>query len=190
MMNRTVSLLTLLATVALATACSSERQTTVLIPTTPSATTRVSTSTNSTFSLLGTWTSATTVGARITLPGSLSQCSNLQLTISSQTATAAAGRLTMNCPNGVTIAGNITGQLGGATIPVVYTGAATTSTESCPFTMNGTFFPIDANTFRFEYTGTAACVGAIGGTEILRLGGSNNPSPSPSPSPSPAPAPA
>jgi hypothetical protein len=187
MVNRTVSILTLLGTVALATACSSERQSTVLIPTTPSAIparTSTTTNTNAPFSLLGTWTSETTVGSRITLPGSLSLCRNLQLSVSSQTATQAQGRLTMDCPNGVTISGNVTGQLGGATIPVVYTGAATTSSESCPFTMNGTFFPMDATTFRFEYTGTAQCVGAIYGTEILRLG---NPNPPPSTSPSPTP---
>lgn len=183
MVNRTVSILTLLATVTLATACSSERQSTVLIPTTPSAaSTRTSTNNpNAPFSLIGTWTSATAVGSRMTLPGSLSQCSNLQLTVNSQTATQAQGRLTMDCPNGVTIAGTVTGQLGGANIPVFYEGAATQGSESCAFTMNGTFFPLDATTFRFEFTGNA-CVGPIYGTEILRLG-NQNPSPSPSPTP-------
>jgi hypothetical protein len=185
MVNRTVSTLTLLATVAFASACSSERQTTVLIPTTPSVASRTSMTGNTPFSLVGTWASATNVGSRMTLPGSLSQCGNLQLSISSQTATQANGRLTMDCPNNVTIAGNITGQLGGANIPVVYTGAATSGSESCPFTMNGTFSPIDATTFRFVFTGNS-CFGPIGGTETLRLGGSNSPSPSPSPAPSPA----
>jgi hypothetical protein len=173
----------LLATAALAVACSQERQTTVLIPTTPSANTRTSASGNTTFSLMGTWTSATTVGSRMTLPGSLSQCNNLQLAVSTQTATHAAGRLTMDCPNNVIIAGDITGQLGGANIPVVYTGAATQGGESCPFTMNGTFFPLDATTFRFEFTGSS-CFGPIGGTETLRLGGNNSPSPTPTPQPS------
>src|SRR5207248_2608858 len=122
--NRTVSILTLLATVALASACSSERQSTVLIPTTPSATpartSTTNTNTNVPFSLTGTWASETSVGSRMTLPGSLSQCGNLQLSVSSQTATQAQGRLTMDCPNNVQIAGNVTGQLGGANIPVVY----------------------------------------------------------------------
>jgi len=176
MANRTVSILPLLATVVL-TACSSERQTTVLIPTTPSATSpRVTTASNSTVSLLGTWTSDRKIGARITLPGSLSQCNNLQLNVTSQTATQAAGHLTMDCPNSVTISGNITGQLGGANIPVVYQGAATQGSESCAFQMNGTFFPIDATTFRFEFTGQS-CFGPIYGTEVLRLGSSNPPAP-------------
>jgi len=163
----------------LAAACSSERQTTVLIPTTPSATPgRTSTANASTFSLVGHWISATTVGTRMTLPGSLSQCSNLQLAIASQTATQAQGRLTMDCPNGVQIAGNVTGQLGGANIPVVYQGNATQGSETCAFTMTGTFFPIDATTFRFEFTGQS-CFGPIGGIETLRLGSSNNSSPAP-----------
>src|SRR5882724_5281246 len=163
MVNRTVSLLALLAAVALATACSSERQSTVLIPTTPSATSvRTSTNTNANapFSLMGAWVSQTNLGSRITLPGSLSQCGNLQLAVSSQTATQAQGRLTMDCPNNVQIAGNVTGQLGGANIPVIYAGAATQGGESCAFTMNGTFFPIDATTFRFEFTGQS-CFGPI-----------------------------
>jgi hypothetical protein len=89
----------------------------------------------------------------------------------------------MDCPNNVRIAGNVTGQLGGANIPVVYTGAATQGSESCAFTMNGTFYPIDATTFRFEFTGQS-CFGPIFGTEILRLG---NPNPPPSAAPAPTP---
>jgi len=182
MVNRTVPILTLVASAFVAAACSSERQTTVLIPTTPSATpVRTNANTNKpSLSLVGTWTSSNGVGARMTLPGSLSQCGNLQLTVSSQTATQATGRLTMDCPAGVIIAGNIVGQLGGANIPIVYQGAATQGTESCAFTMNGTFFPIDATTFRFEFTGQS-CFGPIYGTETLRLGNSNNPAPSPAP---------
>ena len=38
----------------------------------------------------------------------------------------------------------------------------------------GTFFPLDATTFRFEFTGQS-CFGPIYGTEILRLGSSNPP---------------
>jgi hypothetical protein len=188
MMNRTASTLTLLSTLALASACSSERQTTVLIPTTPSTTTRASTGAttgNSASSLIGTWTSATRVGARLTPPGSFSQCGNLQLSIASQTATQASGRLTMDCPNGVTIAGNIVGQLGGTNIPVVYQGAATQGTESCAFTMNGTFFPMDATTFRFDFTGQS-CFGPMYGSEVLRLGGGSSTAPSPAPSSSSA----
>jgi hypothetical protein len=180
MVNRTVPILSLAAAVALTAACSSERQTTVLIPTTPSATIAprtTATSAKSNMSLLGTWVSEQNLGSRMTLPGSLSQCGNLQLTVTSQTSTQASGRLTMDCPNGVQIAGNVTGQTGGTNIPVVYSGAATQGTESCAFTMTGTFFPIDATTFRFEFTGQS-CFGPIYGTETLRLGSSATPTPS------------
>jgi hypothetical protein len=132
---------------------------------------------------MGTWTvSGTSVGERMTLPGSLSQCGNLQLSITSQTATQATGTLTMDCPNGVRISGAIVGQLGNPVIPVTWTGAATQGSESCPFTMSGTLTPIDASSYRFVFTGQS-CFGPIGGTETLRVGGSggNNP-PSSSPS--------
>jgi hypothetical protein len=185
MVNRTVSIAALVGSAFVAVACSSERQTTVLIPTTPSATSvRTTGAANTpTQSLIGTWTSATTVNARLTLPGSLSQCGNLQLAIASQTATQATGRLTMDCPGGVQIAGNIVGQLGGTNIPIVYQGAATQGSESCAFTMNGTFFPIADYTFRFEFTGQS-CFGPIFGTETLRLANpNNNPTPTPAPTP-------
>ena len=174
MVNRTVSILTLVATAALTFACSSERQTTVLIPTTPSASNgRTSTSASSTSSLLGTWRSVTggTVSAQMTLPGSLSQCGNLQLNVTSQTATQASGVLTMDCPAGVRISGNITGLLGSSVIPVTWNGAATQGTESCAFSMTGTLTPIDPTSYRFVFTGTS-CFGPIGGTETLRVGGS------------------
>jgi len=173
MVNRTVSILTLVATAALTFACSSERQTTVLIPTTPSATGRTSTSASSAPSLLGTWHPVTggTVGAQMTLPGSLSECSNLQLNVTSQTATQASGVLTMDCPNGVRISGNITGLLGNTVVPVTWTGAATQGSESCAFNMTGTLTPIDPTSYRFQFTGTS-CFGPIGGTETLRVGGS------------------
>jgi hypothetical protein len=183
MPNRTGFLLTLVAAAAaLVSACSAEHQTTVLAPTsTKAATTTTSTSntSNAPGSLLGTWVSANTIGKSMTLPGSLSQCGNLQLTVTSQTATQASGRLTMDCPNGVQIAGTIVGQLGGANVPVTYTGAATQGSETCPFTMNGTFFPITSTSYRFEYTGQS-CFGPIYGTETLRLGGGGGqPTPAP-----------
>src|SRR5438270_526366 len=143
-MNRPVSLLALVAVAAFAGACSSERQTTVLTPTTPSATS--STSTRAAKSLLGTWTSAAGLhSANATLPSSLSQCSNLQLNVTDQTATNATGTLTMTCVGGGTINGTITGQLGGPTIPVVYQGAVTGDNLYCDFRMQGTLTPLTSD---------------------------------------------
>lgn len=171
---RSITILPLLAAVVCAAACSSERKTTILVPTSATQTS------GATQSLVGTWVSTTTVGARMTLPNSLSQCGNLQLTVTSQTASQATGRLTMDCPGGVTIAGNIVGQLGGATIPVTWTGAATQGSESCAFTMNGTLTPLTSSSYRFDFTGQS-CFGPIAGSETLRIGSSGTTTPTPTP---------
>jgi hypothetical protein len=114
-----------------------------------------------------------------TLPASLSMCSNMTLTITSQTATLATGSLTMVCPGEINVAGTITGRLGGANIPINYTGAATQAGQNCPFAMNGTGYPLGGDNFRFEYTGSS-CLGPIYGTETLRLGsGPAAPTPAP-----------
>src|SRR6185312_6949757 len=115
-------------------------------------------------SLVGTWTSANAISAQATLPASLSQCSNMNLSITSQTSTLASGTLTMSCPGGMTVSGTIMGQLGAPTIPIRYTGTATLAGQGCAFQMNGTGFPLGGNNFRFDYTGTS-CLGPIYGSE-------------------------
>jgi hypothetical protein len=172
MFSRTVTSFALVFTIALGVACSAEHSTTVLTPTTVTHATPAGTpSGTQSQSLLGTWVSASTIGARISLPGGLSSCGNLQLTISSQTATQASGRLTMDCPNGFSIAGTIVGQLGAPTVPVTYSGVATQGSETCQFTLNGTLTPVATNTYRFDYTGQS-CFGPVSGSDTLRTGSS------------------
>jgi hypothetical protein len=189
-MTRTLQLLTLLTAAALATACGSNKESNLLSPTSPSVAMQASNptssgATSSTMSLVGNWVSANTFRAEAgTLPASLSQCSNWQLTITSQTATLATGRLTMTCPGDIAVSGAITGRLGGANIPIRYEGTATQYGQNCAFAMDGTGFPLGNDNFRFEYTGTS-CLGPIYGTELLRLG--TAPAAAPTPAPGPAP---
>ena len=171
-MMKRIPLLSLFTAAAIASACSATHERDVLLPTSPSVGATVSGptgTTSSTQSLVGTWVSSTRLTAQGTLPASLSQCSNMQLNITSQTATLASGTLTMVCPGDINVAGAITGRLGGANIPINYTGTASQGGQNCAFEMNGTGYPLGGNNFRFEYTGTS-CLGPIWGTEMLRLG--------------------
>src|SRR6266571_4336455 len=140
-MNRTLPLLSLLAAAAFASACGSNNDKNILGPTSRPADVTASSPTASTSSLLGTWVSSRRINAE-GLPASLSQCWNMQLTIATQTATLASGQLTMTCPDNLSVAGTITGKLGGATIPITYAGAATQAGQNCAFTMNGTGTPL------------------------------------------------
>src|SRR5437773_2637843 len=109
-MNRTVPLFTLLAAVGIASACGSERETTVLIPTTPSATAARTTPTMTTATGIatlpvGTYTSVNTLNPAGRLPNGLSTCGNVVLNITSSTPTQATGTLTMMCPGNLTVSG-------------------------------------------------------------------------------------
>jgi hypothetical protein len=183
-MKKRASLLGVIAAVVLVSACSSDKTSNVTAPTSAAVTARTTTPTSSAAavsgqSLVGTWTSVNKISAQAgTLPASLSQCSNMVLTITSQTATLATGSLTMVCPGDINVAGTITGQLGGANIPINYTGTATQGGQNCPFVMNGTGYPLGGDNFRFEYTGNS-CLGPIYGTELLRLGSGPAASPTP-----------
>jgi hypothetical protein len=182
--NRSVLMLTLLAVGALASACGVERQSSVVAPTSLAAN---STGPSTNGSLVGAWISVSTIRGEGTLPASLSQCSNMRLTVTSQTATLALGTLTMSCPGDLAVAGNITGHLGGANVPLTYAGSATQNGQACAFEMNGTGYPLGNDNFRFEYTGTS-CLGPIYGTETLRLS-TSPPAPTPTPTPTPSPTP-
>jgi hypothetical protein len=194
-MTRTLPLISLLAAAAFAGACSSNNDRNVLAPTSPVAgvsasgptasnPTVTSNPTATTASLVGDWVSTNTFKAQGTLPASLSQCSNMKLSITSQTSTMATGTLTMVCPGDIYVSGTITGKLGAANIPITYGGTASQYGQNCAFTMNGTGYPLGGDNFRFEYTGTS-CLGNIWGTEMLRLGNTpSTPAPPPAPTPS------
>ena len=179
------------STIVAASACGVDRSSSVLSPSSVAtvAATNSPAGSGSTRSLIGTWVSVNNLSAAsITGLPMLSSCSNFQLTIVSQTATAATGQFSAACPGNMSVTGTIVAQLGGATIPLVFTGTAAQGGDTCAFTLNGTGVPTGGDMYRVSYTGTS-CVGPIQGTETLRLA-STAPSPAPAPAPTPSPAPA
>jgi hypothetical protein len=166
----------------LASACGFDHSRNVLVPTdTSTSTTTTTTSAGPQVgtpvmpSLLGTWKQTSVFGDRaLTSLPTPNSCSAFQFTMTSQTATAATGSFTAQCPGNLTLTGTISGQLGGATIPVVATGLATVPGEpACPFTLNGTGVPQSATELRIDYTGTT-CLGPVSGTATLRQGASSS----------------
>jgi hypothetical protein len=179
---------------ALASACGFEHSRNVLVPTDASAS---ATTTASTLpsgapvlsSLVGTWGETSAIGARgINSLPTPNSCSAFQFTMTSQSATAASGSFTAQCPGNLTLTGTISGQLGGATIPMIITGNATAPGEAaCPFTLNGNGIPQSATELRIDYTGTT-CLGPVSGSATLRQGSSTPSTPAPTPPPAtPAP---
>src|SRR5262249_11008094 len=193
MMKRTVPLLTLLAAAGLVSACGSERQTTVLIPTTPSATPRTAPSTTTNVTGIATlpvgqYVSVNTFNSAGRLPNGLATCGNVVLNVTSSTPTQATGTLTMTCPGNLTVTGTIVGQLGGAVIPITYTGTTNDNGDTCQFQLSGTGTPLGNDYYRLDFTGNSTCQGPFTGSEVIRF--NNNPSPTPTPTPTPTPNPA
>jgi len=184
-MHRFISVCTFIAAAALASACGVDHTRNVLMPTevpTPSSSAPQA-GANVTPSLLGTWSQTSLIGTRaITSLPPPNACSAFQFTMTSQTPSAASGTFTAQCPGSVTLSGTLSGQLGGATIPIVANGAATVPGEpACPFTLNGTGVLLSATELRIDYTGMT-CLGPVTGTATLRQG---SPAPSTPPTPTP-----
>src|SRR5258708_194374 len=171
-MMRSLTLVTpVLAVLAASAACSVERTSTVLGPTSSTG----AAAKTSTPSMLGRWvvqgTSTTAAVTTSSLPSALpdfSSCGNFRWEVTSQTATQVAGSFTADCAGGLAVNGNITGQLGATTIPIVLTGALTRVGDSCAFSLNGTGTPIDSKTFQITYSGTT-CLGPMQGSNTLSL---------------------
>jgi Carboxypeptidase regulatory-like domain len=167
-----ILLIPVLAVLAATSACSVERTSSVLGPTSASAVPAKS----SAPSMLGTWVvqgTSTTASVRTSssAPSALpdfSSCSNFRWEVTSQTATQVAGTFTADCAGDVTVRGTITGQLGGTTIPIVLSGELTHAGEGCPFSLTGSGTPIDSQTFHLTYSGTT-CLGPMQGTNTLSL---------------------
>ena len=190
-MKRSLILLSSLVSVlAVTAACSAERSSTVLGPS-PTPTPAGKTLTPS---MLGAWvlqnasTASSSTTSPITSLPDFSSCSNFTWTVSSQTATEASGKFSADCAGGVSVAGTITGQLGGATVPIALTGTLTRGTDTCALSLTGTGTPIDSVTFRIAYSGTT-CLGPFQGTNTLSLAKHSDPAPAPAPAPTPAPTP-
>ncbi|HMF93792.1 MAG TPA: hypothetical protein VKE96_05840 [Vicinamibacterales bacterium] len=171
------------ASAALASGCGFERSRNVLVPTDvakSTATTPASAPLGApAASLSGTWSEPSHISAHaITSLPAPNSCSAFQFTMTSQSATAASGSFTAQCPGNLTLAGTISGQLGGATIPMLITGVATAPGEAsgCPFTLNGTGIMQSPNELRIDYTGTT-CLGPVSGSATLRQGSSGTPTP-------------
>lgn len=170
-MTRSFSLLSsILAVLVATTACSVERTSSVLGPstTTPAATTPAAPS------MLGTWVvqgeSTRTVapaGAVTALPD-FSSCSNLTWSVTNQTATEASGRFSAECAAGLVLNGTITGRLGGATIPLVIAGSLVRGTDACAFSLTGEGIPLNSVTFKINYAGST-CLGPLQGSTNLSL---------------------
>jgi hypothetical protein len=167
-------------------ACGSDHPSSLAAPSAVIAATasRTAGGTSSTPSLIGTWGSTTRVtSAAATI--SLAVCSNIQMNITSQTATQASGILSMDCPENVSITGTLVGQLGGPTIPLSWNGSATQAGfPSCSFSMTGTGIPLGADLFRLTYSGNS-CRGAVEGSDTLRFAPAPAATPAPPASPPP-----
>lgn len=165
-MNRSLSLIAAAAASVLAAGCGFEHSTNVLVPTSVNGNSGTGTSnTAATPSLVGTWASST---ALPTLP-SASSCGNFQFQITTQTASNISGTFTAVCGDGLTIAGNASGQISGTAVAITATGTASMPGNSnCPFSLNGTGTIEDNGyTLRVPFTGTT-CLGPVSGTEVLR----------------------
>jgi hypothetical protein len=133
-------------------------------------------------SLVGTWRS-TTHAASAAATISLAVCSNIQMNITSQTATQASGILSMDCPDNVSISGTLVGQLGAPTIPLSWNGTATQpGFGSCAFSMTGTGTPLGGEMFQLTYSGNS-CQGAVQGSDTLRFVTPGTPTPPATPPP-------
>ena len=189
----------LAATAGMTVGCGFDRGRSVLSPTdvTPSAAVTASSAQGvtqfagaQTSTLLGAWTQTAMFGAQAisSLP-SPNSCTEFQFTMTSQNAASAAGTFAAQCPGNLTLAGTVSGRLGGATIPMIFSGVATApGAPACPFTLNGTGMPQSATELRIDYSGTT-CLGPVTGTVTMRLAAPASATPPAPPAPVPAPAP-
>ncbi len=138
-------------------------------------------------SLLGTWSSSSSVGAGV------SSCTNLQWRLTGQQGSTVAGEASAICGS-LTVSGTFSGTISGHDVPYQISGSAETSGISCPFTLGGTAH-IEGDAIRVPYSGTT-CLGPAQGEEVLRRPAqpapaqASAPTPVPEPAPTPAPAPA
>ena len=184
MMTKNTALCATLAASVLLAACSVERASNVLAPSSASST-PVSASTAS--ALLGMWSSQA-------VTPTASGCTNFQWVVSSQTAAALAGTFSASCAGGLEIQGSASGQLGNLTsIPIAVNGTASLpGLPTCPFALTGSG-SVDSGvtTLTIPYSGTT-CKGPVQGTQVLRKSTPAvvpPPPPPPPPPPTPPPAP-
>src|SRR5205823_135313 len=119
------------------TACGADHPLSAPSAVSAAAASRTAGAVTSTPSLIGKWVSTTHI-ASAAADVSLAVCSNIQMNITSQTATQLSGMLSMDCPDNAIVSGTLVGQLGGATIPLSWTGTVSQpGFPSCPFALTG-----------------------------------------------------
>ena len=186
-MNRTHSLAAALAVVTmLASACSVESRSNILLPTEPGALPAAPLAPAPAPApgppagpgYGGTWTSI--------FPGtpSNSTCNNFQWQVNSSTSTSMAGSFSATCAGNITVVGTGSGRLEGNLVPLAVAGTATyAGAISCDFSLSGTGIIENNETLTIPYSGTI-CGTPVSGTETLR-----RPSPAAAPAPGPPPPP-
>jgi len=176
----------LLAAACVAGACGFEHKAGVLAPTDTSASSTSATQ-NVTASMVGTWSSQTTLAPTLPDPKS---CGNFLWTVTGQTATSINGTFSLACGEGVIVSGTASGTLmNSTTVNLTATGTGSMpGIPSCPFSINSVGTITDNNTaLTIPYSGTT-CLGPMHGTETLRKRTEAAAAPAPAPPPqTPAP---
>ena len=159
---------------ALASACSFENTSELLVPTAPSGSTGGNTTSTNTTStprsasatpasaFTGAWGSSSIAG----LP--IGACTDLKWLITEQSATAIAGTVAATCAGGATVAATLTGQTASnGTMNLAATGTILALGIPCPFNLTGVGTPQPNDQMKLEYSGSH-CLGPVSGTEMLR----------------------
>src|SRR3954470_9603928 len=169
----------LVAAFAATSACSVERSSTVLGP----STTTAAAAGTSAPSLIGTWVvtgpaTSATPSAVSALPD-FSSCRNFTWEVTTQTSTDASGRFSAECGNGLVLSGTIAGRLASpASIPIIVNGSLNRASDTCTFSLTGEGQPVNSVTFHITYAGNT-CLGPLQGSNTLSLAPHSAPAPSP-----------
>ncbi len=139
-------------------------------------------------SLLGNWTSSSSVGAGI------NSCTNFQWALTGQQGSAVTGQFSAICGS-INVQGTVSGEVNGKEVPFTIAGsAAVAGAGTCSVSVSGTA-RIEGDAIRVPYSGNT-CFGPASGEEVLRRAqptaappSASAPPPAPSPIPAPAPQP-
>ena len=130
-------------------------------------------------SLLGTWNSASLVGA------GADSCTNFQWRLTGQQGNTVAGEASAIC-GPIAVSGTMSATINGKDVQFQIDGTADAGV-SCPFSFTGTA-RIEGDAMRVPYSGTT-CLGPASGEEVLRRPARPSPAPPPAPTPTPTPGP-
>lgn len=132
-------------------------------------------------SLLGTWTSSSSIGAGV------NACTNFQWKVTAQQGNALSGEFSAVC-GATSVSGTVSGQVNGSDVPYQISGTAASGGVSCSVSVSGTAH-IEGDAIRVPYSGTT-CLGPTQGEEVLRRPAAPAAAPTPASAPAPPPAPA